>query len=164
MDREIKSIAYRYLLELEIEGSDIENLVDSLEDEEFPIREVVGERAMNAMIREGLLRFDHASDEVLSWFGECMRVLSIHLSEYIIGLELAEGRNAAGFRIEVEIRKYVGCRGDLIGVPMKHAIDFKSGEIEPTEEDVGWLKAHWGELPRWAHDAYRLKFPELRLL
>ena|SRR5688572_4313695 len=164
MDREVKTIAYRYLLDQEIDGSDIENLIDSLEDEEFPIREILGEAEMNAAIRDGTLHFDHASDAPLPWFGDCMRVLSIYLSEYIVGLELAEGRNAAGFRVEVEIRKYVGCRGDLIGVPLRHSIDFQSGEITPGLEDVRYLTEHWNELPRWAQDGYRLKFPELRLL
>jgi hypothetical protein len=164
MDREVKTIAYRYLLDQEIDGSDIEHLIDALEDEEFPIRELLGEREMNAAIREGTLHFDHASDVPLPWFGDCMRVLSVYLSEYIIGLELAEGRNAAGFRVEVEIRKYAGCRGDLIAVPLRHQIDFHSGEIEPGEEDIAWLTQHWNELPRWAHDAYRIKFPELRRL
>src|SRR5919205_849892 len=102
MDREIKTIAYRYLLQQEIDGSDIEHLIDSLEDEEFPIREALGEREMNAAIREGELVFDVTVDHQLKWFGDCLRVLSIYLSEYIIGIELAEGRNAAGFRVEVE--------------------------------------------------------------
>jgi hypothetical protein len=164
MDREIVSVAYRYLLEQEIDGSDIENLIDSLEDEEFPIREALGEREMNAAIREGVLRFDVTTDHQLMWFGECLRTLSVYLSEYIIGLEVAEGRNAAGFRIEVEIRKYAGCRGDLIAVPLLHTVDFKSGDIAPGLEDVSYLKTHWKELPRWAQDAYRIKFPELRLL
>lgn len=164
MDRQVVSIAYRYLLEQEIDGSDIEHLIDALEDEDFPIREVLGEREMNAAIRESTLRFDHPSDTPLPWFGECLRVLSIYLSEYIIGLEFAEGRNAAGFRVEVEVRKYAACRGDLIAVPMKHNVDFKSGEIEVSEEDVPWLRTNWPNLPRWAQDAYRLKFPELRVL
>lgn len=164
MDREVKSIAYRYLLDQEIDGSDIEHLIDSLEDEEFPIREELGEKEMNQAIRDGVLRFDHTGDAQLHWFGECLRVLSIYLSEYIIGLEIAEGRNAAGFRVQVEIRKHAACRGDLIAVPLKHTIDFKSGEIAPGEEDVAYLTKHWVELPRWAQDAYRIKFPELRLL
>src|SRR5687768_2484880 len=100
MDREVTAVAYRYLLDQEIDGSDIEHLIDSLEDEEFPIREVLGEKEMNAAIREGVLHFDHPSEEPLPWFGECLRVLSIYLSEYIIGLVMAEGRNAAGFRVE----------------------------------------------------------------
>lgn len=164
MDREIKSVVYRYLFDLEVDGSDAEHLIDALEDEEFPMREILGEREMNTMIRESALHFDQESHAPLKWFGESLRVLSIYLSEYIIGLEFAEGRNAAGFRVEVEIRKYAARRGDLIAVPLRHSVDFKTGEISAGEEDIGYLIKHWNELPRWAHDAYRLKFPELRAL
>ena len=37
-------------------------------------------------------------------------------------------------------------------------------EITAGPEDLAYLQAHFGELPRWAQDAYRLKFPELRRL
>jgi hypothetical protein len=164
MDRQVKNVAFRYLLEQEIDGSDIEHLIDSLEDEEFPIREIVGEQEMVAMIREGTLRFDFPTDDQVPWFGECLRVLSIYLSEYCIGLEFAEGRNAEGSRVAVEVRKWVGCRGDLIAVPLRHKIEFPSGDIAPGDEDLSYLTEHWKELPRWAQDAYRLKFPELRRL
>ena len=104
MDREVKTVAYRYVLDQEIDGSDAEHLVHALEDEEFPIRELIGEAQMVAQIKDGALAFDHASSERLAWFGECIRTLSVYVSEYIIGLEFAEGRNAEGSRIEVEIR------------------------------------------------------------
>lgn len=164
MDRRVETIAYRYLLAQEIDGSDIENLIDSLEDEEFAIREVLGEAEMNARIRAGLLSFDHPSDVPLPWFGECLRVLSVYLSEYIRGLELAEGRNHADIRVEFEVRKWIARTGELIAVPMVPKIDFATGEVSPGEEDLRYLEAHWPELPRWAQDGYRLKFPELRRL
>jgi hypothetical protein len=164
MDREIKSVLYRYLLHQEIDGSDAEHLMHALEDEEFPIRELIGEREMNARIKGGELAFDAESEERLPWFGNCIRTISVYISEYVIGLELAEGRNAEGSRVQVEVQKYVGRRGDLIAVPMTHSIGFPSGEISVGEEDVAYLTAHWGELPRWAQDAYRLKFPLLRRL
>lgn len=164
MDREVTSTRYRYLLRHEVDGSDQSNLIDSLEDEVFPIREILGEAVMNAAIKEGVLNFDHESDTRLGWFADCFEVLSVHLSEYIIGLEIAEGRNAEGSRVQVELRKFAGCRGNVITVPMKHRIEFPSGEITPTEEDVDYLRDNWSTLPRWAQDAYRLKFPELRRL
>lgn len=164
MDREIKTIAYRYLLSQEIDGTDAAHLVDSLEDEEFPIREALGEAKMNQEIRDGLLEVDLDSDRPLPWFAECIRTLSVYLSEYVIGLEVAEGRNAEGSRIQVEARKMIGRRGDLIAVRLKHRIEFPSGEITTGDEDVADLTARWNELPRWAQDAYRIKFPELRRL
>jgi hypothetical protein len=164
MDREVKDVAYRYLLEHDVDGSDAEHLIDALEDEDFPIREIIGEARMVAQIREGQLRFDVESNERLPWFPDCMRVMSVYLSEYIVGLEIAAGRNKEGSRVEVEIKKYVGRRGDLVAVPLTHTIAFPSGEIKPGAEDIGWLERHWDELPRWAQDAYRIKFPELRRL
>src|SRR5262249_47297103 len=133
-------------------------------DEEFPIREVLGERAMNAQIKEGQLKLDVESDQRLPWFGECIKTISVYISEYVIGLEFAEGRNAEGSRVQVEVQKYVGRRGELIAVPMTHSIGFPSGDIAVGEEDTAYLTAHWGELPRWAQDAYRIKFPMLRRL
>jgi hypothetical protein len=164
MEREIVSRAYRYLLSLEVDGSDRENLVDSLEDEEFPIRERLGEAEMVRQIREGELRFDCLSEARLPWFAGCIEVLSIHLSEYVIGLELEEGRNKEGTRTHVAITKYAGRMGDVIAVPLDHRIEFPSGEITPLEENQAYLEKHFGELPRWAQDAYRIKFPALRRL
>jgi hypothetical protein len=164
MDREVKTVLYRYLLQQDIDGSDAEHLVHAIEDEEFPIREIIGEKTMVEQIKEGMLSFDYESNERLPWFGESIRTMSVYISEYIIGLEFAEGRNAEGSRIAVEIRKYVGRRGDLISVPLTHSIAFPTGEISPGPEDIRYLETHWQELPRWAQDAYRIKFPELRRL
>lgn len=127
MDRRVVDISYRYLVEHEVDGSDRSNLIDSPEDEVFPIRERLGEAAMNAQIRDGTLRFDAQSEVPLPWFPDCLEVLSVHLSEYITGLDLAEGRNAEGIRVQVELRKYAGRRGDVIAVPLTHEIDFRRG-------------------------------------
>jgi hypothetical protein len=160
----VTHIAFHYLFEHEVDGSDAEHLIDALEDEEFPIREELGERAMVHAIREGLLSFDRESDQQLHWFPKCLETLSVHLSEYITGLEIAEGRNQAGIRVEIEIRKYVARRGEVIAVPLDHQVDIKTGEIDPLSENLAYLTANWNTLPRWAQDAYRLKFPELRRL
>jgi hypothetical protein len=164
MDRDIASRAYHYLLDLEVDGSDRENLVDSLEDEEFPIREVLGETEMVRQIKEGRLVFDQGSSAPLAWFRQCIEVLSVHLSEYIIGLEVIESRNKEGTRTDVAITKYAGRMGETIAVPLKHRIEFPSGEITPLEEDLDYLEKHFAALPRWAQDAYRIKFPPLRRL
>lgn len=164
MDREVRSTLYRYLLDLEIDGSDRSHLIDALEDEEFPLRELLGEKAMVEQIQEGELKMDVTSEKPIRWFAKVIEVLSVHLSEYVIGLELAEGRNAEGTRVQVEVRKYAGRMGEVIAVPLEHKIEFPSGDITPLEEDVKWLEGHFSELPRWAQDAYRIKFPQLRRL
>jgi hypothetical protein len=164
MDRDVVSRAYHYVLDLEVDGSDRENLVDSLEDEEFPIRELLGEAEMVRQIRDGKLELDHGSSVRWPWFSQCIEVLSVHLSEYVIGLEIEEGRNKEGTRAQVTITKYAGRMGEVIAVPLRHRIEFPSGAITPLEEDLEYLESHFKELPRWAQDAYRIKFPQLRRL
>lgn len=127
------------------------------------MREVLGEAQMLAQIDAGELRFDVETEERLPWFTQAVEVLSVHLSEYIYGLEIAEDRDGDGKR-QVEILKYIGRRGDVIAVPLTHTIEFPSGEISPGHEDVDWLAANWSALPRWAQDGFRIKFPELRRL
>jgi hypothetical protein len=153
--------SYRYLLSHEIEGSDQNHLIDALEDEEFALFDELGEDVVNAQIREGKIEFAKETESRLPWFREVISVLSVHLSEYIYGLEVAEDRES-GRRIE--ILKYIGRRGDVIAVPLTYTIEFPSGEITPGLEDTGWLESNWAKLPRWAQDGFRIKFPPLRRL
>lgn len=153
--------SYRYLLSHEIDGSDQGHLIDALEDEEFALFDLLGEEEVNRQIRSGLLEFREETTSRLPWFREVISVLSIHLSEYIYGLEIAEDREAGR---HIEILKYIGRRGDVIAVPLTYTIEFPSGEITPGLEDTNWLEQNWDKLPRWAQDGFRIKFPPLRRL
>src|SRR5688572_29923579 len=122
----------------------------------------MGEDVVNAQIRDGNLLFQSETTERLPWFRDVISVLSIHLSEYIYGLELAEDRE--GGKRRVEILKYIGRRGDVIAVPLTYTIEFPSGDVTPGLEDTNWLEANWTKLPRWAQDGLRIKIPPLRRL
>lgn len=155
---------YRYLMDLEIDGVERGHLADAIEDEDFPLADAMGAEELDARIRSGRLAIDAETEDRLPWFAQTIEILSIYLSTYVTGLEIAESRDASGTRDGVEILKYVGRKGDVIAVPLEHTIAFPSGEIEPGEEDVTHLEKNWSALPRWAQDAYRLKFPLLRRL
>jgi hypothetical protein len=153
---------YHYRLAHEVDGSDQSHLIDALEDEEFALFEEMGEDAVNQQIRSGELKFEKETNERLGWFRDVIAVLSIHLSEYIYGLEIAEDRETG--KRHVEILKYIGRKGDVIAVPLVYTIEFPSGEITPGLEDTQWLETNWKLLPRWAQDGFRIKFPPLRRL
>ncbi len=153
---------YHYQLSHEVDGSDQGHLIDALEDEEFALFDALGEEVVNAQIREGELKFETDTTTRLSWFREVIAVLSVHLSEYIYGFEIAEDRESG--RRTVEILKYIGRKGDVVAVPLTYTIEFPSGEITPGLEDTNWLEANWKALPRWAQDGFRIKFPPLRKL
>ena len=154
--------SYRYQLEHEIDGSDQGHLIDALEDEEFALFEAMGEDEVNRQIKDGKLEYRAETTERLPWFRDVISVLSVHLSEYIYGFELAEDRESG--KRSVEILKYIGRRGDVIAVPLTYTIEFPSGEVTPGLEDTNWLEANWTSLPRWAQDGFRIKFPPLRRL
>lgn len=153
---------YRYLFAHEIDGADQNHLIDALEDEEFALFDVLGEEEVNEQIRSGELKFESETETRLGWFRDVISVLSVHLSEYIYGLEIAEERE--GGKRRVEILKYIGRRGDVIAVPLNYTIEFPSGDVTPGLEDTAWLEANWASLPRWARDGFRIKFPPLRRL
>jgi len=154
---------YRYLLVHEVDGSDRENLIDSLEDEDFPIREHLGRlRVMKRPDprRRAALRPSERQSPAL--VGEAVRTLSVYLSEYIIGLEVAEGRNAAASRVRVDIRKHVGAHGRSGGgVAASQESSSPPETISPGDEDRGGAYPAWAELTRAASrfcsDAARLE-------
>lgn len=156
------SASYRYLLDVEIDGSERGHLIDALEDEPFELRNILGEAQMNAQLKEGRLLYDGDATERQPWFGEVIEVLSVYISSYIYGLEMAETR-VDGKRT-VELLKHIGRRGERIAVPLTHTIEFPSGEITPGDEDLDYLEANWAKLPRWAQDGFRIKYPVLRRL
>lgn len=153
----------QYLLDLEIDGTESNHLADAIEDEPFPLTDLIGIEAVQAQIRDGRLLFETQSDERLPWFKDAIEILSVYVSSYVTGIELLQTHDEDGKR-HIEILKYVGRKGDVIAVPLTHTIEFPSGDIVPGHEDIGHLEKNWTALPRWAQDAYRLKFPVLRRL
>ena len=149
---------FRYLLELEIPGTERGHLADALEDEDFALREILGEDQLNRQIRDGVLSFDAEADEKQLWFREVIECLSVYLSTYVTGFEV---RSEVG-GIPERVLKYVGRRGEVLLVPLD--IETVEHGVGRATEDVQYLKSHWDSFPRWAQDGYRLKFNELRVL
>ncbi len=152
----------RYLMDHEVDAMDLEPLRSGLEDErEFALAALVGERALAEMLRDGMLRFDVTRPEPFAAFAKCIEILSVYLPEYVSGIEILEALDAAGRRRSVACWRHIGRSGELARVALDHAVSV-GREIVPGGEDVAALRAGWKDLPRWARDAFKLTYPELR--
>src|SRR5260221_9072065 len=152
---------FRYVMNVEVDAMDLEPLQSGLEDEPgFQLGRLVGEKELGAMLADGELRFDLTVEARFHDFGACLEVLSVYLSEYLSGVEVVEELDGAGRRASVRCWRYVGRRGELIKVPLEHAISM-GREVVPGREDVSALREMWPGLPQWARDAYKLTFDEL---
>lgn len=157
-------MTYRYMLDLEIDGVERGHVADAIEDEDFPLGDVLGWDVLDEQIRSGRVVWNVETEERVPWFGKVIEVLSVYVTSYVTGVEVAESRDESGTRDGLELLKYVGRKGEVIAVPLTHTVAFPSGVITPGAEDLEHLEKNWEALPRWAQDAYRLKFPELRRL
>ena len=79
------------------------------------------------------------------------------------GIEVLERFDESGSRSSTKVLQYVGRRGEYIVVPLEYQID-DDGVILPGEVRLVCLRKTKVELPRWAQDGYRLRYPELRTL
>ena len=159
----METVNFLYLLELEINGSEAGHLNDALEEEEFPMRDVLGESELKSQIASGQLSFLAESTERFLWYREAVQCLSAFVSTYVRGIEVLERFDETGGRTSTKVLQYVGRRGEFIVVPLEYEID-DDGIISPGDVRLSYLQENWGELPRWAQDGYRLRFPELRAL
>ena len=163
MSNEQENWNYLYHIDLEINPSEVSHLNDALEDEEFPIRELIGDAELKARIKSGSFVFSEQSAERYLWYRESIQCLSIYVSTYVRGLEVEECFSVDGERLRTKVFEYVGRRGELLIVPLDYTID-DDGMIVPGKARVSYLEANWASLPRWAQDGYRLTFPQLRNL
>ena len=152
---------YLYLIDLEINPSEVSHLNDALEDESFPIRDILGDAELKERIKSGRFVFSADTSQRYLWFRESIQCLSIYVSTYVRGIEVEENFDGQGERLRTKVYEYVGRRGELLIVPLDYTID-EEGVINPGKARVSYLEANWNDLPRWAQDGYRLSFPELR--
>ncbi|MBM4373878.1 MAG: hypothetical protein FJ095_02255 [Deltaproteobacteria bacterium] len=154
--------SYRYELHVQIEPTDVGVLVDALEDEEFGLRELLGEEELVARIRSRELTVSERSTSRWASFDHDLEVLSIYLSQYIVGreLELTPTRGAPIVRGE----KVVARRGEVIRLALELSWDPSTGEIRDDGEDLAALVERWPDLPEWVRAAMRLTHPRLRAL
>lgn len=153
---------WRYSLQLEIDAMDAPVLVDALEDEDFSIRPRIGARELERRIRDGLLDFEAYSVERLEGFEHDIEILSVYLSQYVIGREL-EVHPTRGAPL-LRGWKIVGRQGEVVRLALDLRWNAGEQRIDDLDEDVADLTARWSELPEWMRDAMRLKHPGLRRL
>jgi hypothetical protein len=148
-------------MDCEVDAVDLESLCSGLEDEPgFNLADLLGAKDLAAMLASGEIRFDVPRLDRFHGFGTCVEVISVYLSEYVSGIEVVEELDASARRTAVRCWRYVGRRGELVKVPLEHAISL-TREVLPGREDVAALRAMWPELPQWARDAYKLSFDGL---
>lgn len=154
---------YLYLIDLEINPSETSHLNDALEDEDFPIRELIGDAQLKDQINSGRFTFSTETPDRYLWFRESIQCLSIYVSTYVRGIEVDEHFGSDRERLRTKVYEYIGRRGELVMVPLDYTTD-EDGVITPGKAKVSYLQANWEHMPRWAQDGYRLSFPELRNL
>jgi hypothetical protein len=152
---------YRYLLEHEVDGMEVEALNSGLEDERgFDLAALVGAEPLAEQLAAGMIQVDVARPERFDSFATCLEILSIYMSEYISGVEVAEDLDATGRRRGVRCWRYVARRGEVIKVPLHWALDLER-QVVPGGEDLDALRVMWPTLPQWARNSYKLTYDEL---
>jgi hypothetical protein len=156
---------WRYRLDLPVEGSDRQGLVDSLEAEDLSLfSDVPREQAYRA-IQAGRLRYDAARDEPVPAFPGDLAVLSLFLFQVVRGLEIAERYAAENVTDDVRAWKVLARRGEWVKVPLRVASD-PHGRfvVDEDAEDLEVVRARWPTYPLWFQDGMRRKHPALRAL
>lgn len=156
---------YRYQLRVPIEPTDQGTLIDALEDEPSVLVERLGRAEINRRIKEGELTFEARSIEKIEAFDRDIEILSVYLSQYIIGREWFV-RPTRGADI-VQGWKVVGRSGEVVRLLLDFRYrpnDQDQEEGIERDEDLEDLIERWSGLPTWIRDAMRIKYPRLRAL
>lgn len=153
---------YRYRLFVDVEPVDVRMLRDALEDETLGLRERYGMAEIERQLEDYELRFHTSTTTRWEDFEADIGVLSIYLSQFIVGHELVMTPTRGAPLIRAT--KIVGCRGDTVRLAVHALWDPQEQTVELGEEDVDALVERWPELPDWLHNALRLKYPRLTAL
>jgi hypothetical protein len=155
-------IAYWYDLSVEIEPTDVGVLVDALEDEPFALRELLGARELERRIRSRELVVRERVTERWDGFDRDLEVLSIYLSQYIVGRELVL-RGTRGAPV-VTGWKVVACRGEVVRLDLDVLWDHRTKEVVDHGENLEAIAERWSSLPEWLRASLRISHPSLRAL
>lgn len=158
----IDALQYRYDLHVEIEPTDVGVLLDALEDEPFALRELLGSAELETRIRSRELVVREVSPARWTGFDQDLEILSIYLSQFIVGRELilTPTRGAPLLRGE----RIVACRGEVVRLPLDLLWDPREGEVVDHGDDLALVAERWAELPEWLRSALRRTHPRLRAL
>jgi hypothetical protein len=157
--------AWRYHLDVPVEPSDRQNLVDSLEAEELGLFEEVPREEVARRILEGRLRWSADRGEPIPSFPQDLSVISLFLFQIVKGLEVAERYVAEDVTDDVRAWKVVARRGEWVKVPLVVRRDDEARfVVDDDADDLDVLRARWREYPLWFQDGMRRKHPSLRAL
>ncbi len=153
---------YRYDLRVEIPATDVGVLVDALDDETFTLRSFLGPKELERRIREQELVVDVTTEERWPSFDKDIEILSVYLSQYIIGREIVIEPTQGAPRLQGWL--IVGRRGETERVDLDLRWDATEEAVVDEGEDVEKLAARWEALPEWLKSSMRIKFPKLAAL
>jgi hypothetical protein len=157
--------AWRYHLELEVEGFDRQNLVDALESEELGLFEDMPREDLYKEVLEGRLRYSAARGDPAPAFPRDLSVLSLYLFQVVKGLEVAERYAAENVTDDVRAWKVVARRGEWVKLPLVVEKDAQGRfVVDADRDDLEVMRARWGHYPLWFQDGMRRKHPSLRVL
>ena len=157
--------AWRYHVDLSVEGLDRQNLVDALEAEDLGLFVDLPREEAYRQIREGRLKYGATRDEPAPGFPQDLSILSLFLFQVIRGLEVAERHAAENVTDDVRAWKVVARRGEWVKVPLVVARDAEGRFVVDADvEDLEVVRARWPAYPLWFQDGMRRKHPALRAL
>jgi hypothetical protein len=151
---------YRYRLRVEVEPTDASVLKDALEDEPFGLRQRYGLAEIHRQLDEFELVFEAASAARWEDFDSDLEVLSVYLSQYIVGFEV-HVRPTAGAPL-LRAQKVVACRGEVVRLEADVLWQPREQEIELGQEELTDLVRRWEAFPEWLRNAMRIKHPRTR--
>lgn len=155
-------IQYRYDLKVEIPATDVAVLVDALEDEAFTLRKFLGAQVLERQLREQELVVAATTEERWPGFDKDVELLSVYLSDYVIGREMIIEPTQGAPRLEGWL--VVGRRGETARVDLDLRWDAEEEAVVDEGEDVPKLAARWSTLPEWLKSSMRIKFAKLAAL
>lgn len=159
---DFQGVLWHYHLEHGIDGGDRQNLPLAIEGETIAFeRHVGGREQLEEMIRRGAIVFRKTLEEPLAGFDEDVRLLATFLFTIVRALEVREEVPAGTDVTKVRATKILGCRGDVVRVPLLVGVEEDRLVVDPERDDVDHIAAHWTEYPRWFQDGMRRKHARL---
>lgn len=156
---------WRYVLRLELEGRERQDLPDALEAESLSLWSLVDREQAFAHMRRGLVVFEAALPEPLPSFPQDLATISVYLFRIVKGVEVAERHAGPGGPDDVRAWKVVARQGEWVKLPLRVDPPVQGRfAVDDDADDVEVLAARWSTYPRWFQDGMRRKHPSLRAL
>jgi len=149
--------SWRYQLRVEIPATEAAILKDALAGEPFGLRARLGAEELDRQIAALELHVDAVSAERWQDFEKDLEILSVYLTEYVVGREIHVQLEAASPRVEAW--KIIARRGQTVRLSL--LVDWDGGRIVDRGEDLDDVKRRWASFPEWVRGALRANHPKL---